>query len=631
MTLKLSWTQNDTNNDDTLTMAKRSGLSIRMKVLLVLTLVPLMALSAYLYLVVTIFENDKIAYVYDTTSSVARSVAAQSRTQMSSVLNSLKPAIQEYINNGKTGLITNEIFQNEEDFESIVFWKLSDDFFTIAEIINKQNSKLTDWPNTLPDLQSWLKEAELRQRILKAPFDDDKIIFFERIGDLESNQRFLVTLIYKSRELSDIFNSNSNLRVYLTNDTGDILIGREKNSVKNLSLLLNKDLFKTINKKSVTDGTELVKNNKGVEYLLSYAKTGFSDLMVTSLIDKKSALSAIKVLLRKSLLFFGLLIFITLLVSILSSKTLTQALSDLFAATRKVAEGDFSFRLRIQSNDEVGSLAESFNLMSEEVSRLLDETAEKARMESELQTARTVQETLFPPNSASFNNVITLAGHYEPASECGGDWWYYTKMGNKILLCIGDATGHGAPAALITSAARSASSVLESFDFEPSEIMRLLNKSIYDVSKGKVMMTFFLGVINLDTLKMNYCNASHEFPYLLKNTNSPPKKKDLIPLLEVTSPRLGQGRDTTYSQVSIQMDPGDTFLFYTDGISEIRNLNSESFGERNFIKLILESLKDFPNPIVAVERFKGNLTEFRQNTPLLDDVTFFVLKCEGRK
>lgn len=612
-------------------MARRTGLSIRMKVLLVLTLVPLLALSAYLYLVITVFENDKIAYVYDSTSSVARSIAAQSRTQMSSVLNSLRPAIQEYINNGKPGPITTEIFQNESDFESIAFWRLNGEFFSINEILNKKDSKLTDWPNTLPSLQIWLKEADLRQRIIKAPFDDDKIIFFERIGTLDSNQRFIVTLIYKSRELSDIFNSNSNVRIYLTNDIGDVLIGREKTSIKNLTQILNKDLFKNINKKSGTDGTELVKNNKGVQYLLSYAKTGFSDLMVTSLIDKKSALSAINILLRKSLLFFGLLIFITLLVSILSAKTLTQALSDLFAATRRVAEGDFSFRLRIQSNDEVGSLAESFNLMSEEVSRLLYETAEKARMEGELQTARTVQETLFPPNSANFNNVITLAGHYEPASECGGDWWHYTKVGNKILLCIGDATGHGAPAALITSAARSASSVVESFDLEPSEIMRLLNRSIYDVSKGKVMMTFFLGVIDLSTLKMSYCNASHEFPYLVKKSNSPPKKRDLLPLLEVTSPRLGQSRTTIYGQTSIQLDAGDTFLFYTDGISEIRNYNNESFGERNFIKLILESLKDHPNPIIAIERLKGNLAEFRQDAPLLDDVTFFVLRCEGQK
>jgi sigma-B regulation protein RsbU (phosphoserine phosphatase) len=353
--------------------------------------------------------------------------------------------------------------------------------------------------------------------------------------------------------------------------------------------------------------------------------------MVTSLIDKKTALSVIKILLRKSLLFFGLLLFITLLVSILSSKTLTQALRELYSATKRVAEGDFSFRVNINSNDEVGSLAESFNLMSEEVSRLLSETAEKARMESELQTARTVQETLFPPLNANFSNIITLSGHYEPASECGGDWWHYTKVGNKILMCIGDATGHGAPAALITSAARSASSVMENFDLEPTEIMRLLNRAIYDVSKGKVMMTFFLAVVDLNSLQMTYCNASHEFPFLIKNTNRPPLKKDIIPLLDVTSPRLGQDRNTIYKHSTIKVDAGDLFLFYTDGIADIKNLKNESFGERNFIKVILECIKDYPSPSVTIDRLKHNIQSFRQGTILEDDVTFFVFRCEGRK
>jgi sigma-B regulation protein RsbU (phosphoserine phosphatase) len=618
-------------------MAKRSGLSIRSKVLLVLTLVPILALSVYLFLVITVFENDKIAYVYDTTTNVTRSIAAQSRTQMVSVLNSLRPAIQEYINLKKTGQITNDIFENEGDFESIAFWRLNGGTYTLSDIHNKSESKLIDWPNTLPNMQSWLKETELKQRTIKAPFDDDKIIFFERIGNADNNQQFIVTIIYKSRELSDIFNpktsaesSESSVKLYLTNDSGEIILGREKNTIKNIGKILNKDLSKFINKKKV-DGTGLIKNSRGAEYLMSYAKTGFADLMVTSLTDKKAALSAIKILLRKSLYFFGLLLFITLIVSILSSKTLTQALSELFSATKRVAEGDFSFRVKIKSNDEVGSLAESFNLMSEEVSRLLSETAEKARMEGELQTARTVQETLFPPSSANFNNIITLAGHYEPASECGGDWWHYTKIGNKVLMCIGDATGHGAPAALITSAARSAFSVIENFDLEPAEIMRLLNRSIYDVSKGKVMMTFFLAVVDLDSLVMTYCNASHDFPYLVKNTNQTPKKKDIIPLLNVTCPRLGQSRNTTYNQSTLNIDIGDLFLFYTDGIEDIRNLKNESFGERNFIKVILESLKDHPNPIVAIDRLKNNIYSFRQDTPLKDDVTFFLIKCEGQQ
>ncbi len=108
----------------------------------------------------------------------------------------------------------------------------------------------------------------------------------------------------------------------------------------------------------------------------------------------------------------------------------------------------------------------NFNIMAAEVSRLLDQTAEKARMESELQTAKTVQETLFPETRAKIG-PLAIAGYYEPASECGGDWWHYCQIGNKIFLWIGDATGHGAPAALITSAAKSASTIIERLNISP--------------------------------------------------------------------------------------------------------------------------------------------------------------------
>src|SRR5205823_2940179 len=109
---------------------------------------------------------------------------------------------------------------------------------------------------------------------------------------------------------------------------------------------------------------------------------------------------------------------------------------------------------------EVGGLAESFNYMAAEVSRLMSETAEKARMQSELATVKTVQETLFPASQSQFG-PIRIKGHFEPASECGGDWWNYSRVEDKIFLWIGDATGHGAPAALITGAACSAAAVIE--------------------------------------------------------------------------------------------------------------------------------------------------------------------------
>ncbi len=610
-------------------MLKYNGLSLKTKIMLLLTLVPLMTLSAYLYLVINIFEQDKIAYVFDSTSNVSRSISAQVKNQFISVITSLKPAFKEYITSGSPGGITQEILNSNKEILSLTFFKYENNNYNLDKQIEQNDFIQKDWSKTNPELVTWLVEADLRQRIVKNIFNNNSLVLFEKIAPENGSFKFIVAIVYKNLNLVSTFQNPSQLKIYLNNDVGDILLGIPIDDSKNLSGLLNKNYFSELKKKNGNDGTEIITGSNKISYLTSFSKTGFSDLTVTTLIDKKHALSAIKTLLRKSVLFFGFLLTITVLISMFSSQSLTKAIQDLFEGTQKIANGDFNFRLKIKSNDEVGGLVEGFNLMSTEISRLMKETAEKARMTAELQTAKTVQETLFPQAYSDFE-TIKLAGFYEPASECGGDWWYYFKVENKVFVCIGDATGHGAPAALITSAARSASSVIENFQLTAKEYVRLLNKSIYDVSKGKVMMTFFLGVLDLKDLTFSYCNASHEPPFLITKKSGPPKRKDLKLLFDVNNPRLGENKDTQYKEATIQLMPGDSIFFYTDGISDIKNKNNEYFGERNLIKTLVDIMKDYPNALTAIERYKEIILSYRQNSLLEDDVTFFMLECKDK-
>ena len=353
------------------------------------------------------------------------------------------------------------------------------------------------------------------------------------------------------------------------------------------------------------------------------AKSGFGNLAVISLVDKKQALAAVQDLIRMSLILAVLLISGVVIVGIVASKSLTSALTELFNATRKVAEGHFEIRVEVKSTDEIGSLANSFNAMAGEVSRLMLATAEKARMESELKTAKTVQETLFPAPEAMIGD-LHVSGFYEPASECGGDWWHYCEVGNKIFLWIGDATGHGAPAALITSAAKSAATIIERLDVDAAQALDLLNRAIYDVSKGRIMMTFFLGCYDCTTHIFSYSNASHEAPFLIRKSDEPLKKKHLIPLNEVNNPRLGQDRETVYSQTQIALAPGDRILFYTDGIPDIQDPQKNSWGEREFIKGIIEANKDYQPVDQSVRLLAENFQNYRQKAPLIDDITFFM-------
>jgi sigma-B regulation protein RsbU (phosphoserine phosphatase) len=606
-------------------MKSNRRISIRYKILLLLTLLPLVTLSLYLLLAIKIFEKDKIAYVFDSSGSVSRSVAAQAKSELISMFTILKPAMQEYIDHGAFGSISNTVMKNTDHLLDMGVFKKNKDSWLLQSKVEKTAGSLDELQAKILNLKDWLERAESSGRLVRAPFEDGQLLLIERVGEPNDPRHFLMLSTFIVTEFASVFTTSQTNRIFLTTNEGEILFGLNRKEAQNISQLIPADLIKEANESKLVEGTKSVIVNRNQEWLVSYSKTGVGELLIISLVDKKLALGAVEILIRKSLLFFGLLISITIVLGLFASGNLTASLSDLFNATKRVAEGNFKIKVDVKSKDEVGSLAESFNLMAEEVARLVSETAEKTRMEGELKTAKTVQETLFPNAKANLfgSNIV---GHYEPASECGGDWWHYCTVGNKIFFWIGDATGHGAPAALITSAAKSAATIIEKLQIGPAQAMSLLNHSIYEVSKGRIMMTFFLASYDPETKIFTYANASHEPPFLIKKKEGPPKKKDLIPLNEVNDARLGQSPTTEFEEACVQLDEDDTIFFYTDGIPDLRNQQNEAIGERNFVKIITDSIQDYPSAQDFMDRMNLKLIDHRKQAALIDDITFFVLK-----
>lgn len=607
---------------------KKRGISIRYKILLLLTSIPLITLTVYLVLALRIFEDDKIAYVFDASSTMSGTMAAQIKTQLNGVLSTTKPIFQEYLLHQKFTSVADSIFQNEFNLENVgVFVPQNGGYQKTAELEKVPGSTAGLVTAMGPQFQGLLRDADTNGRVMRVPYHDDRVFIFEKVSNESKTRNTIFFIVVKMSEASEMFRAATSQKLYLISGDGTVLFGPENMPGQRLQTIVTPAFLGQAGSK-VAQGAETVKGADGTDLLVSFSKAGFGDLTVVTTVEKSKALGAVQILIRKSLIFFAILISITVIISLFASSGLTYALTELFAATKKVSEGDFNIRVKVDSTDEVGSLADNFNIMAAEVSRLMEQTAEKARMESELQTAKTVQETLFPETRAKIG-PLEIAGYYEPASECGGDWWHYCQVGNKIFLWIGDATGHGAPAALITSAAKSASTIIEKLNISPAQALELLNRSIYDVSKGRIMMTFFLASFDLATGELVYCNASHEAPFLMKKGEGPLKKKDLIPLNEVNNPRLGQSRESKYEETSVKLDAGDAVFFYTDGIPDIQNPGKEAWGEREFVKALIAANKDYPSVADSVDTFVDSFQAHRQGAPLIDDVTFFVVKNDG--
>lgn len=614
-------------------LVKKRGLSIRYKILGLLTLIPLVMLTAYLVMAVKIFEQDKIAYVFDSSTNMAGALSSQIKTELNSTLGTVRPIFQDFISSNtqpkKFSDTSRAIFENEFSLEALVAFQPDEKSgsFVPVSFLEKEDGFVKNLISSRgSEISGFLAQTNSESRLFRAPFKDDRALVFEKVSDEKTNRLTIFMTLIRMSEISEIFRNSSGQRLYLISQDGNILFGPDQAAGTSLQKILSPSFLKS-NSSKVAQGAETVRDVHGTDMLVSFSRAGFADLYVVSTVSKDKALGAVAVLIQKSLIFFGILICLTAIISLFASNTLTSALTSLFQATQKISEGNFDIRVKVRSSDEVGSLADNFNIMAAEVSRLLEQTAEKARMEGELQTAKTVQETLFPETQAQIG-PLSISGYYEPASECGGDWWHYCTVGNKIFLWIGDATGHGAPAALITSAAKSASTIIERLNISPAKAMELLNRSIYDVSKGRIMMTFFLASFDPDTNTLVYCNASHEAPFLMKKGDEPLKKKNLEPLNEVNNPRLGQSRDSQYTQTSVQLEPGDSIFFYTDGIPDIQNQDKTAWGEREFLKNLVAANKDYPTTTESVERFARSFEEHRQGAPLIDDVTFFMVKNE---
>jgi serine phosphatase RsbU (regulator of sigma subunit) len=221
--------------------------------------------------------------------------------------------------------------------------------------------------------------------------------------------------------------------------------------------------------------------------------------------------------------------------------------------------------------------------MADQLVVLLQQTAEKAKMEQELEVARTIQETLVPPNEPVAQGHFKFAGYFQPASQCGGDWWtWHQLVGDKILIVIGDVTGHGVPSAMITAAAKAACDVARSVyqdDVAVTKLLEIMNYAIFESAKRKFVMTCFASIVDTKKRTITYANAGHNFPYLFRAGED---GKGEFGSLMIRGNRLGDLRESKYEAKTTDLVPGDILVWYTDGIVECENAGGEEYGEKRF-------------------------------------------------
>lgn len=365
---------------------------------------------------------------------------------------------------------------------------------------------------------------------------------------------------------------------------------------------------------------------EGVERAVYYTRLPSSDWMLAVMFPTSEMYTALRA--TTTFLIILLIIGLTLLsFTVINVISKQLAPLGLFArSARKIAKGDFKVTLpEIKSKDEMKELRDAFiylqtNLNSY-IETLKETTSEKEKFESELRIAREIQMGMLPKTFPPFPNrkEIDLYALLIPAKEVGGDLYDYFIFNDQMFFVIGDVSGKGIPASLLMAVTRSHFRSVGTYLKTPAQIMSSLNNSLAESNESNMFVTLFLGILDLSTGELIFCNAGHNPPILL---NENKEYIDVIPNLPIG---LIEGYE--FKEQTITLPVNSTLLLYTDGLTEAENEEKELFGEEHLLEFIQEV--DYQNPELLIKDITDDLAKHVKEAEQSDDLTLLAIQYNG--
>ena len=264
--------------------------------------------------------------------------------------------------------------------------------------------------------------------------------------------------------------------------------------------------------------------------------------------------------------------------------------------------------------------------------RLIEFTARNQSMENELGIARKIQMAMLPTRFPPFPDYPNLNayGMVVPAKEVGGDLFDFYLRENRLYFCIGDVSGKGVPAALVMAVTRSLFHSFTSYLDSPAQIVIQMNDALSgEANNQNMFVTLFMGVLNLATGELAYCNAGHNAPVMVDAQNTEEANKEIVESLGcVPNLPLGVLAGFEYIEQKATMKVGDTLFLYTDGLTEAENSEHELFGDERMIAQ-LKAKDDMPKEATThemIDAMQAAVATFVGEAEQSDDLTMFAIR-----
>ena len=319
----------------------------------------------------------------------------------------------------------------------------------------------------------------------------------------------------------------------------------------------------------------------------------------------------------------GLLVMLCVFINVITREL--KPLRRLAREAETIASGQFDAELpNFERTDEIGQLSHSFGNMQQSLVKYIDElkltTAQKASIESELNVASNIQMSMLPsvfPNREGLDMHASMT----PAKEVGGDLYGYLLKGDSLYFCVGDVSGKGVPASLFMAQVTRLFRTLANQQMAPADICTHMNEALSgDENSTNMFVTMFVGMVNLQSGHLKFCNAGHN-PPVIGGGEHHGEFLQMLPNFPI-----GVLPGLEFQGEEIDTIKGRALFLYTDGLNEAENREHEQFGDDQLLSILRNT--HFESAQQVVDTLYNEVQRHRDGADPNDDLTMMCLRMQ---
>ena len=364
----------------------------------------------------------------------------------------------------------------------------------------------------------------------------------------------------------------------------------------------------------------------GVDSYVFYKPLGHTGCSMAIVCPRSDVFSGFNRLRRAvmSIVIVDLLLMLCIFIQIIHH--VLSPLRQLAQESETIASGHFDTQLPVlKRTDEIGQLSHSFAEMQQSLVKYIDElkdtTTQKASIERDIHIASRIQMGMLPKEFPTYpdRDDVQIFASLVPAKEVGGDLFDFYFRDDKLYFCIGDVSGKGVPASLFMAVTRSIFRTVSVHESRPDRIVHIMNKAIADMNKTHMFVTLFVGVLDLSTGQLCYCNAGHDAPLLIGDGVSPLACDSNIP--------VGFMPSWEYTLQQTQISAGTTIFLFTDGLPEAEDATHAQFRQERVDEVAAQALsQQRQTPRQLIDLMSEAVSQFVGGAEQSDDLTMMAIQ-----